>query len=118
MKKKNYNYCVKINKYLISVNSALLLFTGNFQGTGHGIALYKGMLPCFFHGFSSFLVDNTSKSRQIRFRVMWGLMMSSTNPVNKQIFIKFIGLLQKRCKLDYLNVDTSESLSAISFKKL
>lgn len=45
---------------------------------------YNGMLPCFFHGLSSFLVANTSKSLQIRFRVMRGLIMSSTNPIKKQ----------------------------------
>lgn len=49
--------------------------------------LYKGMFPCFFHGFSSFLVANTSKSLQIRLRVMWGLIISSTNPVNRQKLI-------------------------------
>ena len=47
----------------------LKIFTNNYNAGVIKVS-YKGIFPCFFHGFSSFLVASTSKSRQILFRVM------------------------------------------------
>ena len=38
----------------------------------HGGCLYKGMLPCLRHGFSSFLSRNMARDRQSRLRVSCG----------------------------------------------
>ena len=48
------------------------------------VAVYSGMLPCFFHGISCFFVARRSRSSQIRSLVSRGGMMSSINPVNQR----------------------------------
>jgi len=48
------------------------------------VAVYSGILPCFFHGISCFFVARRSRSSQIRSLVSRGEMMSSINPVNQR----------------------------------
>lgn len=62
-----------------------LTYAKNYQtAPGSWRVIYKGMLPCFFQGLVSCLVASTSRSLQIRLRVMWGLIMSSTNPAYRR----------------------------------
>ena len=52
--------------------------------TSTALQLYKGMLLCFFHGRSCFLVARSSRSSHILLRVSWGRMMSSINPESER----------------------------------
>ena len=42
---------------------------------------YRGMFPCFRHGFSTFFVFSSSRSSQILWRVFGGSNISSINPL-------------------------------------
>ena len=61
-------------------SGALMLDSDTVSYLVVSICSYKGMLSCFFQGFSNFLLRSNRSDRQTRWRVSLGIMISSIYP--------------------------------------